>query len=203
MKLFKEFSSIEESDNPTEERGSSENNKEDATDKVETDQHTNDTRKEGSPRGHFEAHAGSVNTSPIKSQGSENVMDTRKDLSCADAKTDEEPSEKEDYFNIPKYKAHYERNKKVLDKISTLVKLSNDSGHGDADGGKKASTEWVVGEWDGYPYKVPMKYHRRLENMTYRRLVQHKKAMKQRIEKGMEKEAKVIDVLEKLAASVV
>ncbi|CAL8464076.1 g3611 [Coccomyxa elongata] len=47
------------------------------------------------------------------------------------------------------------------------------------------------GEWNGYPYKVPMDYHCKVEKMSNRELAQHNKAMKQRIEEGMDREAKV------------
>lgn len=49
----------------------------------------------------------------------------------------------------------------------------------------------VQGEWNGYKYKVPMEYHRTVEKMGYDELVQHNKAMKQRIEEKMQRNTKV------------
>ncbi len=49
----------------------------------------------------------------------------------------------------------------------------------------------VQGEWNGYPYKVPLEEYRRLENMSARELNEHGKAMKQSIEEQIKREAKV------------
>ncbi|BDA49110.1 hypothetical protein COCOBI_13-2200 [Coccomyxa sp. Obi] len=227
MKHFEEHSSNEEDDNPsTEEGGITKKNQEHATDQVKEDHDTSETRDEGSPRGPYDVHAGSVDTSPIKSQGSDTVkqhagsadsspiksqgsdtvMDKLKDLSYADVKIDEEYDDDEgddfDLEDFQRYTAQSEHNKKALEKIYTIVDPVYESHQEDAGASNEMPTEWVVGEWNGYKYEVPMEYHRTVEAMSFHELGRHNKAMKQRIEDRMERTTKMVNLLEKIRTLV-
>ena len=49
----------------------------------------------------------------------------------------------------------------------------------------------VQGEWNGYQYKVPMDYHRKVDKMNDRELNRHSKAVKKSIEEEIERQTKV------------